>query len=90
MPNPKLTPAQLRVLRELCKPGARAHYMSGPDAYWFIAGTYKRATAQVMALIELGLLKKYGDDWKAKAHATPAAHALLAELAEKDKDKTPC
>jgi len=80
MPSPRLTPAQVRVLRELCKPGAKAHHSHGANLYWFISGTLEHATRQIDALRKHGLLERCGGYFNCNLVATPAAHALLAEI----------
>jgi hypothetical protein len=78
-PKLKLTAAQLRVLRELCKPGKVAHRLGGGDPHWFLSGTTQRIPS-AEDFIEFGLLTTRGERLRNNAYATPAAHALLAEI----------
>lgn len=55
----KLSPLQTRVLSELTKPGAKAHYMDGGrhhDPYWFLSTTMEHCTKQIEILVRHGLV----------------------------------
>jgi len=84
MPH-KLTPAQLRLLRHLC---GRNWIGNGPAwadhvlfrGHWsWVTDDDENVTRPMKALLDKGLAYKTGDDGR-KAYATPAAHALLAQI----------
>lgn len=62
----KLTPARQRVLDELKKPGARAIFMGGYYAHWFISPTLKRCTIQAEWLLAHGYLTVISQDWNGR------------------------
>jgi DNA-binding PadR family transcriptional regulator len=85
----KLSPAQLRVLTALNKPGERAHFMKGLDSYWFLSNTYKRlypGTIDVLeknGFITISMCMGYSDI----ATITPAGRDYLKRLKEEDDGK---
>lgn len=90
--KPKLSHAQLSVLRELCKPDTKlkcSTWHNWARQYWLysappIKGAIHRQTAQ--KLITLGYVgnETKTDTWILEYTATPAAHALLAALDAKN------
>lgn len=83
MRKPKLSPAQVKVLRTLAEPGGKAHFVTGIDSYWFLSNHYNRVRFLTMeALISIGLvdLRKDISGEYHSATITPAGLAYLAEL----------
>lgn len=86
MSKPKLTPAQLATLRHLCGrdwrntgPAYAAQYPWRGGWYW-LTDDDQQVTRQVNSLLDAGLLEKRVEGSIPYAYATPAAHALLAEI----------
>jgi hypothetical protein len=84
--KPKLSPAQIRVLRELGKEGAMAHYMRymgsfQPYPYWFVGDLHIRIeTMNRLISLELVLEKKDSIGYPDKGVITAAGRDYLAAL----------
>lgn len=83
----KVTTSQLKTLRALAEPDNRAIYMAYQgrygDSYWFLSGTHERATRQVSALIDKGLLTRTSEDEfgnRTRAKINSAGRKALAAL----------
>lgn len=87
----KLTPAQERVLRELCAPGADARFLTDRKASnYYINGNGKKVTGHVLWLLSSGLAMKGQGYDRLRVFVTPAGRALLAEIDEDKKHDLPC
>ena len=76
---PKLTAAQVAVLRELAKPGARAR-LSTPKIglkYWFVNTSYKKCSKQITPLAIHGFVLATVNG---HMQITPAGRSYLAML----------
>ena len=83
MTTPKLTAAQVEVLRELAKPWCSANMSSATSAWWYVGEKQmrKQRTPQIKSLLAKGFLKK--ESWafgSLVAKITEAGRAYLAAL----------
>ena len=63
-----MTERQQKLLDEM-KAGARVGYMPyagnfNPTPYYFLTSTMRRCTREAKALLEMGLVEKYKEDWR--------------------------
>lgn len=77
----KLSPTQIKVLRELAKPGAVARYVSSMTGGFFQLGTEAIRPKVMAQLRENKLIIRQNQGWSVTATITQAGHEAL-EAAE--------